>query len=94
MSTCMLWEMPSRSDSSSARFLVPSTFLSVVWANRRVEKSALVTLATEEMGSLTRKYTTPSTLTVTESLVRICSGGRATDQWWALDTGVVALMRQ
>jgi len=68
----MLWEMPSRSDRSSARFLVPRTFRSVVWASRRVDKSALATLATEEMGSLTRKYTTPSTLTVTESLVRIC----------------------
>lgn len=71
----MLWEIPSRSESSSDRFLVPRTFLSVVWANRRVEKSALVTLATEEMGSLTRKYTTPSTLTVTESLVRIYISG-------------------
>lgn len=67
----MLWEMLSRSDRSSARFLVPSTFLRVVCASRRVEESALSTLATLEMGSLTRKYTTPSTLTVTESLVRI-----------------------
>lgn len=69
--TCMLIAMPSRSDRSSDRFLVPRTFLSVVWASRRVEKSALTTLATDAMGSLTRKYTTPSTETVTESLVRI-----------------------
>lgn len=51
--------------------MVPRTFLRVVWASSRVEKSALDTLATEAMGLLTRKYTTPSTLTVTESLVRI-----------------------
>lgn len=69
--TCMLWAMPSRSDRTSARFLVPRTFLSVVCASKRVAKSALDTLATEAMGSLTRKYTTPSTETVTESFVRI-----------------------
>ena len=71
MFTCMLCAMPSLSDSNSARFLVPNTFLRVVWASRRVEKSALDTLTTEAIGSLTRKYTTPSTLTVTESFVKI-----------------------
>lgn len=64
--------MPSLSDSSSARFLVPSTFLRVVWASSRVDECALDTLATDEMGQCMRKYTTPSTDTVTESLVRIC----------------------
>lgn len=68
----MLSEMPSLSDRSSARFLVPRTFLRVVWASSRVDECALVTLATAEMGQYTRKYTTPSTDTVTESLVRIC----------------------
>lgn len=64
--------MPSLSDSSSARFLVPNTFLRVVWASSLVDECALDTLATDEMGHCMRKYTTPSTVTVTESLVRIC----------------------
>lgn len=63
--------MPSLSDRSSARFLVPSTFLRVVCASSRVDEWALNTLATAEMGQYTRKYTTPSTFTLTESLVRI-----------------------
>lgn len=66
--------MPSLSDNSSARFLVPSTFLRVVCASSRVEEWAFDTLATAEMGQNILKYTTPSTDTVTESLVRICSG--------------------
>lgn len=33
---------------------------------------AFETFATDEMGQWMRKYTTPSTATVTESLVRIC----------------------
>lgn len=70
--TCILSDMPSLSDSSSARFLVPRTFLRVVWASSRVDECALDTLATAEMGQCMRKYTTPSTATVTESLVRIC----------------------
>lgn len=70
--TCILADIPSRSDSSSARFLVPSTFLSVVWASSRVDEWALDTLATDEMGQWILKYTTPSTDTVTESLVKIC----------------------
>lgn len=69
--TCILSDMPSLSDNSSARFLVPSTFLRVVWASSCVDECALLTLATEEMGQCMRKYTTPSTDTVTESLVRI-----------------------
>lgn len=72
MLTCILSDMLSLSDSSSARFLVPSTFLRVVWASSRVDTCALDTLATDEMGQFMRKYTTPSTDTVTESLVRIC----------------------
>lgn len=75
--TCMLCDIPSLSDSSSARFLVPSTFLKVVWASRRVDVCAFDTLATDEMGQCMRKYTTPSTATVTESLVRICRVKRA-----------------
>lgn len=71
--TCMLYEMPSLSDSSSDRLFVPRTFRRVVCANSRVAWSALETLATEQIGSKTRKYTTPSTLTVTESFVRNCS---------------------
>lgn len=70
--TCILSDMPSLSDSSSARFLVPRTFLRVVWASSRVDECASDTLATDEMGQCMRKYTTPSTATVTESLVRIC----------------------
>lgn len=35
---------------------------------------AFETFATDEMGQWMRKYTTPSTATVTESLVRICRG--------------------
>lgn len=70
--TCILWDIPSLSDNSSDRFLVPSTFLKVVWASRRVDVCAFETLATDEMGQCMRKYTTPSTATVTESLVRIC----------------------
>lgn len=70
--TCMLNDIPSLSDSSSARFLVPSTFLRVVWASSHVDECALCTLATDEMGHWMWKYTTPSTHTVTESLVRIC----------------------
>ena len=62
--------MASRSERTSDRFLVPSMFLRVVWASSRVAKSALDTLAMDLMGSLTRKYTTPSTATVTESLVK------------------------
>lgn len=70
--TCILCDIPSLSDNSSARFLVPSTFLKVVCASRRVDVCAFDTLATDEMGQCMRKYTTPSTATVTESLVRIC----------------------
>ena len=69
--TCMLREMPSLSASSSDRFLVPSAFLRVVCASRRVDECALVTLATDEIGQCILKYTTPSTDTVTESLVKI-----------------------
>ncbi len=71
--TCMLYEMPSLSDSSSDRLFVPRTFRRVVCANSRVAWSALDTLTTEQIGSKTRKYNTPSTLTVTESFVRNCS---------------------
>lgn len=71
--TCMLYEMLSLSDSSSDRLFVPRTFRRVVCANSCVAWSALDTLATEQIGSKTRKYTTPSTLTVTESFVRNCS---------------------
>lgn len=70
--TCILREIPSLSESSSARFLVPSTFLRVVWASRRVELGALDTLTTADIGQYMRKKTTASTDTVTESLVRIC----------------------
>lgn len=70
--TCILSDMPSLSDNSSARFLVPSTFLRVVCASSRVDAWGLDTLVTAEMGQCIRKYTAPSTDTVTESLVRIC----------------------
>ena len=34
---CIMWDMVSRSDKISAKFLVPKTFLNVVAANNRVE---------------------------------------------------------
>uniref|UniRef100_A0A3P9C2B2 Uncharacterized protein n=1 Tax=Maylandia zebra TaxID=106582 RepID=A0A3P9C2B2_9CICH len=51
---CMLCAISSRSDRISARFLVPSTFLRVVWASRRVAASALVMLATARVAFWTR----------------------------------------
>lgn len=86
--TCILCDIPSLSDNSSARFLVPSTFLNVVWARRRVDVCALDTLATDEMGQCMRKYTTPSTATVTESLVRICRVKKVTPPLHSVYTSV------
>uniref|UniRef100_A0A3Q0RFQ4 Uncharacterized protein n=1 Tax=Amphilophus citrinellus TaxID=61819 RepID=A0A3Q0RFQ4_AMPCI len=51
---CMLCAISSRSDRISARFLVPSTFLRVVWASSRVAASALVMLATARVAFWTR----------------------------------------
>ena len=65
--------MLSLSDRTSDMALVPRTFLRVVAARRRVDFWASWTLHTAMMGSKIRKYTTASTATVTESLVRIYS---------------------
>lgn len=86
--TCILCDIPSLSDNSSARFLVPSTFLNVVWARRRVDVCALDTLATDEMGQCMRKYTTPSTATVTESLVNICRVKKVTPPLHSVYTSI------
>uniref|UniRef100_A0A1I8IP76 Protein kinase domain-containing protein n=1 Tax=Macrostomum lignano TaxID=282301 RepID=A0A1I8IP76_9PLAT len=62
--SCIMQLISSRSDRISDRFFVPSTLRRVVWASRRVDRSASSTL-----------YTTASTATVTESLVRTSCGG-------------------
>ena len=71
--TCISCDMLSLSDRTSDMALVPRTFLRVVAARRRVDFWASWTLHTAMMGSKIRKYTTASTATVTESLVRIYS---------------------
>lgn len=52
--TCMHDEIFSLSDKISDKFLVPSIFLSVVWANRRVLWWAFSTLATDTVALDTR----------------------------------------
>ena len=59
----------------SWRVLVPRMFRRVVAARRRVENWAFSTLMTDRIGAKIRKYTTASTVTVTESLVSISCGG-------------------
>ena len=71
--TCISCDMLSLSDRTSDMALVPRTFLRVVAARRRVAFWASWMLHTAMMGSKIRKYTTASTATVTESLVRIYS---------------------
>ena len=70
--TCMKWLMFSRSDKISLRFFVPRTLRRVVWARSWVDFDALVILTTDITALKTRKYTTASTATVTESLDRTC----------------------
>lgn len=48
---------------------------SVVADNSLVENCAFATFLTDMMGSKIRKYTTASTVTVTESFVNISCGG-------------------
>uniref|UniRef100_A0A1I8IS99 Runt domain-containing protein n=1 Tax=Macrostomum lignano TaxID=282301 RepID=A0A1I8IS99_9PLAT len=62
--SCIMQLISSRSERISDRFFVPSTLRRVVWASRRVDRSASSTL-----------YTTASTATVTESFVRTSCGG-------------------
>lgn len=69
--TCMLAAMDSLSVRSSAIFLVPRTFLSVVAANRRVDWYASDTFTVAMVASKILMKRTASTATVTESLVRI-----------------------